>query len=211
MIETLGLFPLPNVVLFPSVTMPLHVFEARYRALVREARERDGRFVMALLKPGFEAEYEGAPEVYPIGCAGTIGDVLQLPDGRFLLTVTGTSRVEIGEMVGSDPYRRHVIRELRDELPSDSDPKVKETLLRLLSAGRRLTAAGSGGDAQAPLPISAPFAETVHRLAFSLEVDPAVKYGLLELDSVLDRAQTLAAILEASIQGLEPPGRHDMN
>ena len=69
---TIPIFPLPNAVLFPNVFMPLHIFEPRYRAMVSDALAGDRIIGMVLLKPGFEADYEGRPPVYPIGCAGVI-------------------------------------------------------------------------------------------------------------------------------------------
>ncbi len=54
---TIPLFPLPNVVLFPNVFLPLHIFEARYRAMVRDALAGDRMIGMVLLRPGFEADY----------------------------------------------------------------------------------------------------------------------------------------------------------
>ena len=70
--STLPLFPLPNVVLFPGVFLPLHIFESRYRAMTEDALSGDRMIGMALLKPGFEAEYEGRPPIYPVGCVGLV-------------------------------------------------------------------------------------------------------------------------------------------
>ena len=67
---SLPLFPLPNAVLFPGVYLPHHIFESRYREMVRDALDDDRIIGMTLLKPGFEAEYEGRPPIYRIGCAG---------------------------------------------------------------------------------------------------------------------------------------------
>ena len=69
---TIPLFPLPNVVLFPGVFLPLHIFEPRYRTMTEEALDGDRLIGMVLLKPGYEAEYEGRPPIYPIGCSGLI-------------------------------------------------------------------------------------------------------------------------------------------
>src|SRR5687767_15618343 len=66
------IFPLPNAVLFPNVFMPLHIFEARYRAMVSDALAGDRIIGMVLLKAGFESDYKGQPPIYPIGCAGVI-------------------------------------------------------------------------------------------------------------------------------------------
>src|SRR5207249_411342 len=120
--EKLGVFALPRVVVFPGATLPLHVFEPRYRALVPDALAGDRQFALALLKPGYEASYEGTPDVYPIGCAGRVGNVVTLPDGRFLLTLTGTQRVEYLEMTRRKPYRRHRVRYLAELAPDENSP-----------------------------------------------------------------------------------------
>ena len=79
---SLPLFPLPTVVLFPNVFLPLHIFEPRYREMVADALAGDRMIGMVLLKPGFAAEYEGRPPVYPIGCSGVITHVERLQDGE---------------------------------------------------------------------------------------------------------------------------------
>jgi len=86
---TIPIFPLPNVVLFPNVFLPLHIFEPRYRAMVADALKGDRIIGMALLRPGFEASYEGRPPVYPIGCAGVITHTDPLPDGRSNIVLRG--------------------------------------------------------------------------------------------------------------------------
>ena len=64
MSELLPIFPLPNVVLFPGVFLPLHIFEPRYREMVADALSSDRMIGMVLLRPGWQHEYEGRPPVY---------------------------------------------------------------------------------------------------------------------------------------------------
>ncbi|MEX0979385.1 MAG: LON peptidase substrate-binding domain-containing protein, partial [Pirellulales bacterium] len=66
------LFPLPNLVLFPHVIQPLHVFEPRYVAMFKDAMEDDRLIAMSLLEPGWEGDYEGRPPVAPVACLGRI-------------------------------------------------------------------------------------------------------------------------------------------
>ena len=68
---TIPIFPLPNVVLFPNVFLPLHIFESRYRAMVKDAIKSDRIIGMVLLQPGFESNYEGRPRVYPSAARGS--------------------------------------------------------------------------------------------------------------------------------------------
>src|ERR1700675_4355766 len=108
MSELLPLFPLPNVVLFPNVFLPLHIFEPRYRQMVADALAGDRMIGMALLRPGWEREYGGRPAVYGVGCSGVITHVEQLADGRYNIVLRGLERFRI---VGEDherDYRRAI-------------------------------------------------------------------------------------------------------
>src|SRR6267143_6713467 len=98
------LFPLPDVVFFPKTLLPLHVYEARYRALASEAIERDQAICTALLRPGWETDYYGSPEVYPVGCVGRIIQHAKLPDGRDNSTLQGEAKVRIEERGRLTPY-----------------------------------------------------------------------------------------------------------
>lgn len=104
-LSRLGLFPLPNVVLFPSQLLSLHVFEPRYRRLVNDVIERSSVLAVPRLRAGFDAEYYGAPPVYAICGAGQITEYTRLPDGRFNLVVRGLGRVRLLEELRSEPYR----------------------------------------------------------------------------------------------------------
>ena len=97
MSDLLPLFPLPNVVLFPNVFLPLHIFEPRYREMVADALAGDRLIGMVLLRPGWEHDYEGRPPVYPIGCSGVITHVERLPDGRYNIVLRGLERFRIVE------------------------------------------------------------------------------------------------------------------
>ena len=89
------IFPLPNVVLFPSALLPLHIFEPRYRAMVADALESERLIGLVMLRPGWESQYDGTPDVYPIGCAGFITHADRLPDGRFNIMLRGLEKFRI--------------------------------------------------------------------------------------------------------------------
>src|SRR5437588_601321 len=88
---TARLFPLPNLVLFPSVIQPLHIFEPRYRALMGDALADDRLMALALLRPGWEEDYHKAPTIYPVVCLGRIFQEERLADGRYNLLLHGLS------------------------------------------------------------------------------------------------------------------------
>src|SRR5262249_17909149 len=112
MSDLLPLFPLPNVVLFPNVFLPLHIFESRYRDMVADAIGGDRLIGMVLLKPGWERDYEGRPPVYPIGCSGLITHVERLPDGRYNIVLRGVERFRILREDHAHTYRRAAIERL---------------------------------------------------------------------------------------------------
>lgn len=199
MARIVGVFPLPRVVLFPGTSLPLHIFEPRYRALVRDALDGDRSFAIALLKPGQDGDDAGVPEIYPIGCMGRIDEVVPLPDGRFLLTLTGETRVEFLELTRRAPYRRYTVRDLSETPPDEAALDADETLLRILSAYHQILSAAAGGASGMPLPTERPFALTVNRIAFGLDIDPAVKYQLLETGDLEARARQLLGILESAL------------
>ena len=92
---TIPIFPLQDVMLFPNISRPLHIFEPRYRAMVADALKGDRIIGMVLLRAGYEAEYEGRPPVYPIGCAGVITDAEELPDGRYVIVLRGLVKFRV--------------------------------------------------------------------------------------------------------------------
>ena len=67
-------FPLPDLVFFPGTVVPLHIFEHRYRGMVRDAAAGERLVGLALLRPGFEQDYDGTPEIHPVGTVGIIED-----------------------------------------------------------------------------------------------------------------------------------------
>src|SRR6266545_1111122 len=89
------IFPLPDVTLFPGVSRPLLIFEPRYRAMVADALKGDRIIGMVVLKPGFEANYEGRPPIYEIGCATEISEYELLPDGRYTIVVHGLVKFRV--------------------------------------------------------------------------------------------------------------------
>jgi Lon protease-like protein len=94
-LRALPIFPLPNVALFPGATLPLHVFEQRYRDLVRDALAGSRALGIARLKPGFESNYDGRPAVFDVCGAGVIEGHRELTDGRYDIVVRGVARVRI--------------------------------------------------------------------------------------------------------------------
>src|SRR3954468_21889594 len=115
MADLLPLFPLPNVVLFPNVFLPLHIFEPRYRETIADALKSDRMIGMVLLRPGWDRDYEGRAPIYSVGCSGLLTHNERLPDGRYNIVLRGFERFRIVEEDHALSYRRAAIEPLRDE------------------------------------------------------------------------------------------------
>lgn len=121
---TVRLFPLPNLVLFPHVLQPLHVFEQRYRDLLEEAVDQDGLIAMATLAPGWENDYEGRPPLYPMACLGQVASYHRLKEGAYNVLMLGVQRVRLLDELAP----RKSFREARVELCDDRYPPEEESL-----------------------------------------------------------------------------------
>jgi Lon protease-like protein len=87
----LPIFPLPGAILFPRSQLPLHIFEHRYREMIRDVLEGPGR--IGMIQPQ-APEDEGAP-LYPVGCVGEIVGVEELDDGRYNIILHGWNRFRL--------------------------------------------------------------------------------------------------------------------
>jgi hypothetical protein len=88
-------FPLPDVVLFPGVFLPLHIFEPRYREMVKDSLAGDRLIGISLLRPGWDHDAEGRPAIYPVGCVGLISHVEETEDGRYNLVLRGVEKFRV--------------------------------------------------------------------------------------------------------------------
>jgi len=131
-----AIFPLPDVTLFPRTLLPLHIFEARYRAMVTDALARDRKICMVRLRPGYEEQYAGKPEVYPVGGLGEIASCERLATGRYDLVLRGEARVRILQERPSDTLYRVVVAERIEDVVPVTD--VKPILDRIRAACRTL-------------------------------------------------------------------------
>jgi Lon protease-like protein len=113
MTQTIQLFPLPNLVLFPYTDVPLHIFEPRYRQMIADIAEGDRVIGMMLLKENGESDYYANPDlytdIYTIGCAGKIDRLVRLPDGRFNLVLQGLREFKVTREIRERPYRQAVV------------------------------------------------------------------------------------------------------
>jgi Lon protease-like protein len=194
--STIPLFPLPNVVLFPNVCLPLHIFEPRYREMVAEALDADRIIGMVLLRPGWEGEYEGRPPIYEVGCAGLITHAERHADGRYNLVLRGLQKFKVREEDQSRRYRVAAVDPILERLP-DSDRPIITAERRRLEALLVPQPAGRGVDPK--MPPSMPDEELVNALAQCLDLETVEKQALLERDGLVQRCRSLIELLEMKV------------
>jgi Lon protease-like protein len=197
------LFPLPNVVLFPQVMLPLHIFEPRYRQLTADALAGDRLIGMVLLRPGWESDYEGRPALYETACLGRILAEQRLDDGRFNILLRGISRVRlIAELEHDKLYRSARVELLRDQnAPIES---IAAPLRRQLGqrVKRWFQAMGVGAEQlQKLLESDLTLGPLTDVLSFALPLSVELKQSLLDELAVEPRAHRLIEHLETS----DPP------
>lgn len=202
--DLLPLFPLPNVVLFPNVFLPLHIFEPRYRDMVADAIASDRLIGMVLLQPKWEGSYQGRPPVYPIGCSGVITHVDRLDDGRYNIVLRGLERFRILSEDHARRYRRAQVEPVLDAPQRPEDRDALRTLRSKLDALLAPAVATSGADPRTTAALAD--ADLVNALAQYLDLDPLEKQALLELDSLRARAESLVELLEMKILIARTPG-----
>lgn len=193
---TIPIFPLPETVLFPSVSLPLHIFEPRYRAMVADALKGDRIIGMVLLQPGFEANYEGRPPVYPIGSAGVITQVEQLPDGRYNIVLQGLVKFRV---TGEDQSRLYRLAHVNaiPEVPSEAEKATLQKQRLRLPALLAPYIERPGSELKFPPEIRDE--ELINTLAQYLDLDAIERQSLLEQQGVLARSQALIDLLELKV------------
>lgn len=186
---TIPIFPLEVTMLFPGVERPLHIFEARYRAMVADALKGDRIIGMTTFKPGYEADYHGRPPIYEIGCAGVITEVEELSGGRFNIVLRGIMKFRV---TGEDDSRAYRLARV-DALPEVLDETEKAALRKYRARLEELITKGSDSKV-AP---GTSDEELVNTVAQHMPLGLAERQALLESKNALTRVQALIALIES--------------
>jgi ATP-dependent Lon protease len=205
----LPVFPLPNVVFFPGTQLPLHIFEPRYRALMRACLESD-RLVMAitLLKPGYEANYEGCPPMHDICTVGRIERHEELADGRYNLVLRGLCRVRLHELpLGSSSFRRARAEAEQLEHKRGTERVTRDALTTLLSTASLVASLVRRQHPDFNLGVAPddPPYQIADTLADRLLADPAARQDVLETLDVSERIRRLTGYVATVLGHMEAP------
>jgi ATP-dependent Lon protease len=198
---------LPEVAFFPQALMPLHIFEPRYRQMLRDALATNRLFAVAGLNPRANEEPDQFEPPHRIACVGIIRACQENDNGTSNLLLQGLCRVEIAGIVTDDPYRRIRIRALASQpgAPDDDNSQLRKELARLISLKQKLAANGPPGSGE-----MAAFLKTVEDpeafvdiAAFSLCDDMLLKQKLLETLDVHRRLKLFSNQIRGEIADLK--------
>ncbi|MDP9283150.1 MAG: LON peptidase substrate-binding domain-containing protein [Chloroflexota bacterium] len=197
MAELLPLFPLTTV-LFPEMLLPLHIFEPRYRLLVRRCMDDDRPFGVVLIRSG--QDVGGNAEPRSIGTEAKIMAFSPLSDGRSYIVVRGGRRFTIEQAIpDTEPYLVGRVRYLAEQEGDDAQDRAAvavEAYGQYLVAVMAVTDDARGDRAIVDELASAPPREAAYRIAASLAVDASERQRLLELPSDAERLEAEKNLLE---------------
>ena len=183
-----SIFPLPGAILFPGLQLPLHIFEPRYKALIKDALARDR--LIGMIQP--QRAEEGAP-LYNVGCIGKIGEFEALDDGRFNLVLEGQARFRmVKELDVATPFRQIEA----DLLAEEDEPALAAVERASFEREARRFADAQGyavdWDAVARLDDES-LIDGVSQIA---PFDAAAKQALLEADGLSTRCELLIQLMQ---------------
>ena len=199
-LQELPLFPLQEVVLFPTTLLPLHVFEPRYVQLVRDVM-KSHRSLSVVYVPDREADMAHAPAIAPIAGIGTIVEYSELPGERYHIVVLGRARVKLQELSFLPPYRRALATLLP---PTGAVPDVELAAMHAAVTAFIQVVRKHERDLKLRLPKDAPAGVLADALAHQLVLDVRERQLLLETLDVRERVRRLTEILTVQRAALAP-------
>ena len=186
---TIPVFPLPTTVFYPGTPLPLHIFEPRYRQMTSDALEGGRKIGMVLLKPNWEENYFGKPQLYSVGCVGNIEKEIEHPDGKYNFTLMGLRRFRIVSEKEGQIYRQAEIELLEEKYEEDiGEVKSNECREKLIESFREFIGYIPQGNPQKKEPswnLGNKLSEFVDRFAYQLDLSLEQKQNLLEEQDVL--------------------------
>jgi uncharacterized protein len=196
-LRIIPLFPLPNLVLFPGVRVPLHIFEPRYREMVADVAERERVIGMMLLKSNPIADVSTDPDIFEIGCAGRINELAPLPDGRYNLVLEGFSEFRVVREIRERSYRQAEVRWC------PVDPGLLECDIETLEGLREMLFGYLGPPAKEAWRMLVEQrglhgAQLINFLCFHLDLAPIEKQTMLE--ALADRVESLLDVLSFKLE-----------
>lgn len=200
MAVTIPLFPL-GVVLFPHMPLPLHIFEERYKEMMRDCQERGTGFGVVAIREGVEVG--GGARPHTVGTLAQLRRVDTLEDGRYNILVVGASRYRINRITTARPYLVGEVEYLEDDA---GDGPVARALVAQVAAAFRRYAASLRQLADEPATdIDLPDEPELlsYLVAATLQVESRHKQRLLEIDAADERLRACLTLLRREALLLE--------
>lgn len=201
--ETIPVFPLPGALLLPRARLPLHLFEQRYLAMLDDVMKTDSR-IIGLIQPN--PARGSITDLYQVGCAGRVSSMTETEDGRYMITLAGLSRFRLGEEVEAyTPYRKFRANWAGfegDLVGEETDPTMdRKALMELLE--RYFEVRGVTTDWEGIEEAEPEF--LINSLSMLCPFDPHERQALLEAPHLVDRRETLIALIEYALRSGKDP------
>lgn len=199
------LFPLPNLVLFPHVVQPLHVFEPRYCEMLQDALAGDRLIAMVLLEQGWEHQYlHCRPPISQVACVGKILSHTPTEDQRHNILLVGMKRAKIvRELEPLRPFREAAVELLEDLYPPDEAEQRPALVQHLQELFQHFVPEGLAAQEsfQQLMGKQLPLGILTDTIAYALQLPLAIKQQLLAEANVDIRCRLLSRCLEQKIHG----------
>lgn len=195
------IFPLPNIVFFPKILLPLHVFEPRYRKMVADALGGEQKIGLVLLQEGWEEDYSGTSAMFPVGCLGKMEAHERLAHGRFNILLRGLARFEVVDFVQQFPYRIARVRLLRDDPLRMRPAQQLRERNRFLERFEQYLSEVMGVKVEKEmLDRTGTLEAVINQVAATLDIPVSEKQELLQITAVADRFVKLRDIIDERLR-----------
>jgi Lon protease-like protein len=199
--QRLPIFPLPNVLLFPNMVLPLHIFEERYKRMVSDCLQGDRLLGLFLLQRGWDEE-GATPTPYDVGGMGRITRAVRYPNGSMDILLSGVARVHVLSYVQEKPYLIAAVDMWPDE-PDDSEGMEALTRRMVGLFERYVTAkAGEGHELLRGLKLLASSIDLLHYAVTNLPLDVHQKQEILNLRPIDERVTMMITFLNRELADL---------
>ena len=200
--KIIPLFPLPSTVFYPGTPLPLHIFEPRYRKMTADALEGERKIGMVLLRPDWEAAYFDRPEIFSIGCVGSIEKEVQHSDGKYNFTLVGLRRFRILEELEGELYRRakiDLLEEKNEQGIGEEPNPVRDGSIERYREFTQLIPDNHSLKKEPDWNLGDKLSQFIDRFAYRLDLSLEQKQTFLEQQDVLRRAEFLQSFLKMKI------------
>jgi Lon protease-like protein len=196
--DILPIFPLPNAVLIPNASLPLFIFEDRYKQMVRDCIDGDRYLAVALLQKGWEQQ-SGTPRPYPIAGFGRIVHAARLPNDNMEIVIQGMGRLRMTEFYDDRAYLRASVALFEPAYTSGEVLNAATEAMRQRFIDLLELKGASALELRTQLKLLASPIDLVFFITRHLPMDPYAKQQLIEMVAVDEQVEHLTRLLDRLI------------